>query len=183
MTSDDFRGEAITDESHSRPGLQCAECAYINPADETVCQCCNSRLGYVRPSTRPDVEATTGRYRKIRARVEELQAGQVTLDAFTRYLEELTEELTARAQSIHEDLEAYRQDNADEVEAGLDGVEKYEAGVSELWAYTQDLEPSHLEQGLLLVWDGNMRIVEAMRINRENREALAELWDELQQGW
>lgn len=137
-----------------------------------------------RASTRPDGEASTSRYRQIRQRCEEVQGGQITLAEFITYLQDLSNILTTRAQAIYDNFQAtdYWAENGDECEIGISGVESYEAGVNELWAYVEELDPERISNGLVMIWEGNQRIIEAMRINRENREALALLWEQLQDG-
>lgn len=156
----------------------------MNPSTEQFCLACNSRLGYVRPSDRPDAEASTSRYRQIRLRCEEVQSGHITMQAFAAYLQELSNILQQRGQAIYDNLELteYYADNADEVDMGIGGVQSYEAGVNELWAFVEDGNAAHIEDGLLLIWEGNQRIIEAMRINRESREELSLLWEQLQGG-
>lgn len=132
----------------------------------------------------PDAEAATSRYRIIRARVEDLRNGQITLDQFADFLRETSDILAACSQDIYDNIEAsgYYAENAEEVDMGLAGVQGYESGLNELWQYVEDGDATHLEQGLLTIWDGNQRIIEAMRINRQSREALALLWEQLQGG-
>jgi hypothetical protein len=106
------------------------------------------------------------------------------MSAFTAFLQEQSNILSERAQAIYDNLEAtdYYAENADEVDMGIAGVQSYEEGVNALWAFVEDGDPSHIESGLLNIWEGNQRIIEAMRINRESRESLSLLWEQLQGG-
>ena len=74
----------------------------------------------------------------------------------------------------------YFHDNPAEMEMGMSGVDYFESGVNEFWAYLEDGEAAHLETGLQMAWEGTQRIMEAMRINRESRAELALYWDTLQ---
>lgn len=113
-----------------------------------------------------------------------MQRGRITAEQFSAYLQELSNILTQRAQAIYDNFEAtdYYAENGEECDIGVSGVQSYEGGVNELWQFLEDGDPDHLSNGLVQIWEGNQRIIEAMRINRENREALALLWDQLQDG-
>lgn len=138
----------------------------------------------MRASERPDADASTSRYRQIRGKCDEVRSGQITVAHFSSYLQELSNILAQRAQSIYDNLEEtdYYAENADEVDMGVAGVQSYESGVNLLWEYVDDANPAHIDEGLLLIWEGNQRIIEAMRINRQSREDLALLWEQLQGG-
>lgn len=166
------------------PGQPCSDCGFTNPSSERFCLACNSQLGVARATSRPDAEASTSRYRQIRQKCEEVQTGHVTVEHFVAYMTDLSNILSQRAQSIYDNFQAtdYWSENGEECEIGVSGVESYEAGVNEIWAFIEDGDPSHINEGLVMIWEGNQRIIEAMRINRENREALALLWDQLQDG-
>jgi len=158
--------------------VQCQDCSYLNPEGEEFCQACNARLGAVAANA----EASTGRYKEIRNAVEQLQAGAMHLEDFACWLEQTSATLAQKARGIMDTIEEchYWQDGAEEIEMGLSGVQSFEAGLGELWQFTQDQDPGHLELGLVQIWEGNTRIVEAMRINRESRQALSLEWEQLQ---
>lgn len=162
--------------------IQCSECEFINPPGEAFCQRCNHLLGSVRPSARPDATASTSRYRQIRMRCEEVQSGQITMEQFAEFLQQTATILQTRARDIYDNIQSteYDKENAEEVSVGLAGVDSYQAGMNELWQFIDDGDPQHLETGLLQIWEGNQGIIEAMRINRESREELALLWEQLQ---
>jgi len=42
----------------------------------------------------------------------------------------------------------------------------------EMWLYLEDGDPGHLDSGLEMLWEGNEKINEAMRLNRDSREDL-----------
>lgn len=171
---------AISDQD--QPGIQCQDCGFVNPPGEEFCQACNSTVGRV--SLTADAGASTGRYKEIRAAVEQLQAGAIGVHDFANWLERLSAELAHKARGIMDTIEAcnYWKDGAEEIEMGLSGVQHFEEGMGELWQFTQDGDPGHLEQGLVMVWEGNQRIIEAMRINRDSRQDLALEWEQLQGG-
>jgi hypothetical protein len=164
------------------PTVTCSDCGFQNPANEEFCQACNASIGRVDPSASGD--ASTGRYKAIRAAVEQVQTGAMPVDRFARWLEETSTVMANKARGIMDTIEAcnYWQEGAEEIEVGLSGVQSFEEGLGELYAYTQDGEPAHLEQGLVMVWEGTQRIIEAMRINRDSRQDLALEWEQLQGG-
>ncbi len=163
--------------------VKCNECGFLNPPNEEVCQACNSSLGESSASYQIDMHRHTGRYRQIRAKVEEVRAGHITAEQFAQWLLQLSHTLAEKATAIRENLEAmdYYRESPNECQIGLAGVQTFEAGLQELYEFTNDLDAMHLEQGLNLLWDGNHMIIEAMKINRASREALSQLWEQLQQ--
>lgn len=116
--------------------------------------------------------------------VEAVQSGALAPHDFATWLERLSNLLVEKSRGIIETIEAtnYWQEGPEEVEMGLSGVQSFEEGLAELWQFTQDMDPGHLEQGLVMVWEGNQRIIEAMRLNRESRQNLALEWEQLQGG-
>ena len=169
---------------HQATGTRCKDCGFDNPPTEEFCQACNTPLQLGQLSL-PSVEDGIGsRYRQIRGKVEELQRGKLGAAEFAKWLEDLSIVLAQRARAIVQNIEAgqYWKENPDEVEIGLSGVRSFEQGLEELWRYAQDYDPAHLELGLQMVWEGNQRIVEAMHINRDSRQTLALLWEQLQGG-
>jgi hypothetical protein len=52
--------------------------------------------------------------------------------------------------------------------------------MEEMWQFTQDQDPSHLDSGLILAYQGSQMIIHAMYINRESRKVLMEEWERLQ---
>jgi hypothetical protein len=106
--------------------------------------------------------------------VERTRAGEWNAEDFEAFLLHVFEVLTEKAAECRTLIEetCYHEEAPEEVETGLGGVDLYEIGMQELWLYLQDGDVSHLEEGLRLVWEGNEKINEAMRINRDSREDL-----------
>lgn len=119
-------------------------------------------------------DRVTGRYQQFQQAVERTRAGEWNAEDFEAFLLHVYETLTEKAVDCRAFIEEsrYHEESPDEVETGLRGVDLYEVGMQELWQYLQDGEASHLEEGLRLLWEGNEKINEAMRINRESREDL-----------
>lgn len=162
------------------PGKTCQDCSFINPSEEEFCLACNSALGRI--DRFADAGKTTGRYHELREACERVAMGTMGHEEFVHFLEDLSAKLAAKSRDILDTIEAtnYWQDGADEIEMGTMGIRSYEDGLAEIWQYTQDNDPGHFEQGLVMVWEGYQRILEAMRINRESRQMLAMEWEGLQ---
>ncbi len=153
--------------------LACQGCGYINPATEELCLACAATLEANRR------ERFTGRYNHVRKHVEALRAGELSHDDFRYWLDELLTEMLERGRGILAFMQEseYWKENQEEVETGLKGVESFEAGLYEIATYFEDLNEAHLDEGLQLCWAGTEKIVDAMRINRQNRESLSLDWE------
>ena len=122
----------------------------------------------------PLIDRVTGRYEQFRQAAERIRTGQWSAEEFEAFLCHLYEVLTQKAQDCRAFIEetGYREESPDEVDGGLRGIDLYELGMQEMWNFLQDGEFGHLDEGLRLVWEGNEKINEAMRVNRESREDL-----------
>lgn len=155
-------------------GTACAACGFINPSKESLCLACG--LGLARaPQT---VDPTEERYRRIASNVEQLRQGHVTLEQFVDFIEAMQHTVTEEGQALCDYFETsgYYQESPLEVETGVAGLQSYEVGLSELRQFAEDLDETHLEAGLQTVREGNDKILEAMRLNRERRDRLADEW-------
>jgi hypothetical protein len=164
--------------------MKCFDCEFDNPEEEKWCLACGAPLADRRPSLEIDYEATRGRYNQFKNASEMARSGQWTPVQFSKFMEDISAFLAKKSQEIMELIQTtnYVQDGgADEVQVGLSGIEIFERGMEEMYHYSQDQESEHLEQGLRMIWEGNQLILEAMRINRENRRLLIEQWDQFQQ--
>ena len=105
-------------------------------------------------------------------------SGEWTPQQFDQFIEELTEELNKREEDIRqieippEAVEEFRE----ELEVGFRGIQLWHEGVARMALFTQDGDVAHLEEGLDLCVQGNEHINEAMRINRDNRKKLEEIY-------
>jgi hypothetical protein len=131
-----------------------------------------------------DYEATRGRYNQFKNASEMARSGQWTPEQFKKFMEDISSFLAKKAQEIVELIQQtnYTADGGEEeVSVGMQGIEAFEKGMEEMYHYAEDLDPEHLEQGLRMIWEGNQLILEAMRINRENRRQLIDQWEQFQQ--
>lgn len=120
------------------------------------------------------MERIRGRYRQFKEAVDKTRSGEWSAEEFQAFLMNTFELLTAKANECRTIIEEeeYEDDSPDEVREGLAGLDLYDAGMHEMYAYLEDGELEHLDEGLRLIYDGNEKINEAMRLNRETREDL-----------
>ncbi len=127
-----------------------------------------------RKETGPLIDRVTGRYEQFRQAAERARAGEWNAEEFEAFLLHLYDILTAKAVDCRAFIEEsrYREEAPDEVDRGLRGLDLYEVGMHEMWLYLEDGDPGHLDSGLEMLWEGNEKINEAMRLNRDSREDL-----------
>ena len=115
-----------------------------------------------------------GRYNQFKRAVDNVKAGTWTAEEFHEFLFNIYEDLSAKARELHEiiETEKYIEYAEKEVHCGVAGLDLFEAGMHEMSVYLEDGDITHLDGGLARIWEGNEKINEAMRINRENREEL-----------
>ena len=121
------------------------------------------------------MERAVGRYNQFKRAVDNVRDGSWSIEEFNEFLVNIYESLSAKAQEVRdmlgsEEYATYQDDNGAEVDNGLAGMELYEAGMQEMALFLEDGEQVHLDEGLALMWEGNEKINEAMRINRESRD-------------
>lgn len=117
--------------------------------------------------------------------MEDLQQGRSSLEEYSAAIENQLVQLEERGRDIIDNLvsSSYKDENSEEVAIGWEGVQNYQSGVETLWKFVEDGDDTRFNEGLRQVYSGNQQIIEAMKINRLSRASLAELWDQLQQGY
>lgn len=113
-----------------------------------------------------------GRYNQFKRAVDNVRSEAWSPEEFNEFLVNIYEDLSAKAQEMREIIvnENYGDYAKEEVECGLAGLDLFEAGMQELSLLLEDGEFVHLDEGLSLIWEGNEKINEAMRLNREGRD-------------
>lgn len=132
-----------------------------------------SSLEGAQPDIVPE-EDETSRYGDIKEAVEKMQSGEWTLEEYEYFMQDLMQLLMSFEQEIRDveiPEESYDEFN-NELETGFTGVNLYNEGLATLMLYVDDQNPVHLENGLQLVWEGNEKINEAIRINRLHRAGM-----------
>jgi dGTP triphosphohydrolase len=125
-------------------------------------------------------QAVNGRYNQFREAAERVKRGEWSAQEMAEFLQNMARILEEKAQAAIDYINScnYYEDNQEEVDLGLEGIQDYEAGMTEMYAFTEDGDLTHLDRGLEMIFQGNEKINEAMRRNREARKRLEEEW-----GW
>ena len=124
------------------------------------------------------VEVVSGRFQKFHDSVEQVRSGAMSAEDFGEFLQkqyEILQNIRAEIENIVAGTD-YLEKAAEEMSQGVQGMDHYEAGIQEMWAYLDDGEAEHLEAGLDMVRIGNELINDAKRINRLSRKKLEDEW-------
>ena len=157
----------------------CMKCGQQNPSGWNFCQRCNTTLPRV-PQAVDDAPhlQVNERYLQLVEAGESVLHGTWSLPEYARFIERMSQSLAVKEQEIREieippeALDEFRE----ELETGFSGIELYAQGVTEMRLFLADRNPVHVERGLELAREGNDLINEAMRINRDNRRVLEEVY-------
>lgn len=158
----------------------CVRCGYNNPPGTNFCEKCNSSLPKIVPHS-PESAAppkVNERYMQLKEAGEKAKSGEWTVEEYGIFLENISKILTQKEQEIRE-IEIPEEaidEFAAELEVGFAGIDLYNTGIANMKLFLEDQNPDHIDYGLELVREGNEKINEAMRINRENRRKLEEMY-------
>ena len=126
----------------------------------------------------PEPDTVDQRLREAEEAAEKAASGEWTTDQFSEFIEGLAQTLAEREEQIRqieippEAVEDFRE----ELEVGFTGIQLWHEGVARMALFADDLDVGHLEEGLDICRQGNDHINEAMRINRDNRKRLEEMY-------
>ena len=157
--------------------MLCIKCGHINPPGSNYCQKCNAILPKMAQTEVAPPPKVNERYNQLRNAGDRVKSGEWTVDEYSDFLAGISNALAQKEMEIREieiPEESY-EDFREELEIGFSGIELYNQGISEMRLYIEDLDPARIDCGLELIADGNDRINEAMRINRENRREIEEM--------
>ncbi|MDO5296030.1 MAG: hypothetical protein Q4F00_05185 [bacterium] len=156
----------------------CMQCGSQNRKENKKCSSCGAPMPHFEMTPTVKVEVVTGRFKKFHDNVEGVRNGQISPEAFGEFLQDQYETLQKFRGEIAEVIEGtdYLEKCHDEMTQGIAGMDHYEEGVHEMWAYLEDGDVEHLEAGLEMIRMGNDCINDAMRINRMARKQLEEEW-------
>ena len=162
--------------------MLCLMCGHDNPENATVCANCKTpipRMSHMVSSAPP--AKVNDRYLQIKDASDKVLAGQWTIDEYAKYLHDLREVLSQKEREIKEVEipEESMEEFAEELTVGYHGIDLYNEGISYLMKYTEDGNPINVTHGMQLIYEGNERINDAMRINRENRKKIEEYYMDL----
>ena len=162
--------------------MLCLMCGHDNPENATVCANCKTpipRMSHMVSSSPP--AKVNDRYLQIKDASDKVLAGQWTIDEYAKYLHDLREEIKQKEREIKEVEipEESMEEFAEELTVGYHGIDLYNEGISYLMKYTEDGNPINVTHGMQLIYEGNEKINDAMRINRENRKKIEEYYMDL----
>lgn len=160
--------------------MVCIKCGHENPDNVNYCQKCNALLPKLSAGYKPPPpQKTIGRLKQFKDAVEKVKNKKWSDRDFKKFLDDISQNLTTRAGEI-KDVEIpaeIKSEFEEELAIGFDGINLFEEGMKELYLYLGDHSQVSLDKGLKLIEEGNDKINEAMKINRENREKLEEMYD------
>lgn len=158
----------------------CMQCGAQSHKGAKSCSSCGAILPRMDTSSMVTVDKIAGRFQQFKDAVDRVKTGQWQSEEFFDFLQNiyalLADKRSGTEQLIQET--GYEEYSDDEVRQGRDGMDHYEMGMQEMSLFVEDGDTAHLDHGLDLIWQGNERINDAMRINRAERKKLEDEW-----GW
>lgn len=158
----------------------CTRCGAQNPDNLNYCANCNSVLPNIPAATQspkpPD--KVMERYNQLKEASDLVLTGEWSVEEYGEFLENIAQVLAQKEQEIRDieiPQEAY-EDFAEELTVGFEGINLYNEGVAHMMMYLDTQNPEDIHYGLELVLQGNENINQAMKINRENRRKLEEMY-------
>ena len=158
----------------------CIKCGQNNPHGAKFCESCNAQLPKVSHEESSSIPKVNERYMQLKNAGEKVKVGEWTVDEYSSFLDNMMNVLMQKEQEIREIEipDEASEEFREELEAGFSGIDLYNQGIAEMRLFIDDLNSEHIDRGLQLVSDGNERINDAMRINRENRRKLEEMYQD-----
>ena len=111
---------------------------------------------------------------------QRVASGEWNTEQFADYIDQLAEKLQEREDFIRQieiPPEAI-EDMREELEVGFSGIAHWNDGVARLSQFIDEVDVTHLEEGLDLCRQGNDLLNEAMTINRENFKRVETMYRE-----
>ncbi len=155
--------------------IVCLICGQANQQGSSQCSGCGAALPKImQPTESHGFQKRVGRFNQFKNAAEKAKSGEWSRSEFGEWLSNMSQVLAEKAQELIELYQesGYYEYGPDEVEIGLTGIQEYEQAMEVMWAYVEDGELYHIDEGLELMWEGNEKINEAMRLNREFRRQL-----------
>ena len=113
----------------------------------------------------------TSRLDEVKRYCDGVLDGSVPIENFADFISATYNHLVSLSSGIYEIVEAenYIQDSPEEIESGYEGMNLWETGLMEIYAYIEDSDEAHIKNGLDMITRGNELVNVAMQINREQR--------------
>lgn len=162
---------------------ECPQCGVpVQPSDR-ICVNCQFVLFAVDPVERPAPKThdrdITDRYDEFAARVQLVRNGQLSREDFGKWLGNIRQLLLNQRERYVDMIRTanYYDDSSDEVDMSMTGIFEYEEAMEMMSLFaSSEADISALDGALQKMWEGNEKINEAARINRQFRAQLEEDW-------
>lgn len=155
------------------------KCGEQSSGGANYCQRCNSVLPKLPEAADSFThQPVNERYLQLRDAGDKVLAGEWSIDQYGSFLENIGQVLARKEQEIRDieiPSEAYEDFRA-ELEMGFQGIDLYNAGIATMRLYVADHNAAHIHDGLEQIRAGNEAINDAMRINRENRRKMEDVY-------
>ncbi|MBI3928287.1 MAG: hypothetical protein HY319_22275 [Armatimonadetes bacterium] len=142
------------------------------------CACCGGVLPKImQPTANAGFEKRLSRFNQFREAGEKARSGEWSPGEYGEWLRNISGLLAQKTRYLiwlYESTPGYYESSSDEVDMGISGIQDYEESMEIMWGFVEDGQTVHIDQGLQLMWEGNEKINEAMRLNREFRRRLEE---------
>ncbi|MBI3928288.1 MAG: hypothetical protein HY319_22280 [Armatimonadetes bacterium] len=159
--------------------IVCLVCEHTNQPGVGQCTHCGAALPRIlQPTSVDQFEKRTSRYNQFREAGQKAKEGKWSPEEYADWLQNISRLLAQKARYLIDLYHStgYYEYGAEEVEMGITGIQDYEQAMETMWEFIEDGDPRHIERGLELMWEGNEKINEAMRLNREFRRRLEDEW-------
>ncbi|MDQ7824781.1 MAG: zinc ribbon domain-containing protein [Candidatus Eremiobacteraeota bacterium] len=158
--------------------MLCLKCGHNNAQGANYCTRCNAALPKMTQTDTAPPTKVNERYMQLKEAGEKAKSGEWTIEQYGKFLQDIQAILAQKEQEIREIEipEEAIEEFAEELEVGFNGIELYNQGIANMLLFLEDKNADHIDYGLELVHEGNEKINEAMRINRENRRKLEEMY-------
>jgi predicted nucleic acid-binding Zn ribbon protein len=174
---------------------ECPSCGYPADEDDTVCSNCNGSLLATEEIPRTHDRNITSRYDEFSEKVKGLRNGGLSREEFGKWLNQMRDMLNNRREhyvqfvkgSEFEDIDVdrlevlqndYFNEREEEVTLTMEGIFEFEEAMSLMASFAEDhnSEADVLDEALKMMWNGNEKCNEAIRMNREYRNQLEDDW-------
>lgn len=172
-------GESSSSGDGNDQPVVCLHCGERNTGGTLECPHCGAGLPRMDHSTQSrSFDTITERYDQFRSAGMKAKSGEWSRHELQEWLGQMSKRLAARAQFLIDTIRqtGYYDYRSDEVDMGMTGVLDYEEGMELMRQFVEDGNPLHIDDALEKIWEGNEKINEAMRMNREFRRQLEEEW-------
>ncbi len=148
----------------------CIYCGSSNPSGLKKCQSCQATLVQLDMSSEDrHVVERTEVFDKAQKNINDFRHNRMSREDFEKWVEAFGLKLNEQADGLTNLIRetGYFEANPEEVEMGMTGVFDYLEGVDLLRVYLIEGDVSLLEGALSKMWEGNLKVNESLKINRE----------------